>query len=57
MQRLKLFSKLDIEEVVTRSKEECFTASLTKGDIFMHDEAFWLRITLSNIEERSLFYM
>ena len=40
MQRLKLFSKLDIEEVVTRSKEEFFTASLTKGDIFMHDEAF-----------------
>ena len=44
MQRLKLFSKSDIEEVVTRSKEECFR--LTKGEIFMLDEALWLKGTI-----------
>ena len=39
-ERLKLFNKLDIEEVVSHLKEECCTASLTYGETFMLDEAF-----------------
>ena len=42
-QILKLFSKLDIEEVVSDSKEECCTASLTEGEIFLLNEAFSLK--------------
>ena len=55
LQRLKLFSELGIEEVVSHSKEKCCTASLTEGDIFVFEEAFLL--TLSNKEESSLFYI
>ena len=57
LHRLKLFSKLDTEEVVSQLKKECCTASFTKVQIFMLDEAFWLRSTLSNIKESSLFYI
>ena len=56
-QRFKLFSKLGIEKVVNYSKEECWTASLTEGEIFMLDEAFWLRSTVSDMEESSWFYI
>ena len=57
LQRFKLFSKLDIEKVVSHSKEECWTASLTEGEIFMPDEMFSLRSTSSDIEQSSLFYI
>ena len=53
--RLKLLSKLDIEEVVSHSKEECCISSLTEGEIFMLDEAFPLRSTFSDVEECSFF--
>ena len=56
LQRLKLFSKLDIEEVVSHSKEGCI-ASLMESEIFMLDEAFSLRSTLLDIEESFLFYI
>ena len=57
LQILKLFSKLDIEEVVSHSKEQPCTASLTEGEIFMLDEAFSLRSTLSDRDERSFLYI
>ena len=43
LETLKQFSKLDIEEVVSDSKEECCTASLTEGEIFLLNEAFSLK--------------
>ena len=57
LQILKPFTKLDIEEVVSHSKQECCTASLTEGETFMLNEAFSLRITLSDIEGSSIFYI
>ena len=57
LQILKLFSKLDIEEVVSHSKEQPCTAGLTEGEIFMLDEAFSLRSTLSDRDERSFLYI
>ena len=53
--RLKLLSKLDIEEAVSHSKEKFCIASLTEGEIFMLDEAFPLRSTFSDEEECSFF--
>ena len=49
------FSKLDIEKVVSHSKEECCAASLTEGEIFMLHEEFSLRSTFSDITESSLY--
>ena len=57
LQRSKLFSKLDIEELVSYSKEECCTANLTEGEIFRLDKAFTLRSTLSDTGKSSLFYI
>ena len=57
LQRLKLFSQLNIEEVVSHWKEEGCTTSLKKDGIFMLDEAFSLSSTLSDIDENSLFYV
>ena len=39
IQYLKLFNKLDIESIDNHVKEECYTAGLTEGEIFMLDEA------------------
>ena len=57
LQRIKLFSRLNIEKVVIHAKKECWTVSLTDGEIFILHEAFSLRRTLSDIEESSLFYI
>ena len=57
LQILKLFSKLDIEEVVSHSKEQPCRATLTEGEIFMLDEAFSLRSPLSDRDERSFLYI
>ena len=56
LQRLKLFSQPEIEEVVIYSKGECCTASLTEFEIFMLDGTFSLKTALSNIEESSSIY-
>ena len=56
LQRLKLFSQPEIEEVVIYSKGECSTDSLTEFEIFMLDGTFSLKRALSNIEESSSIY-
>ena len=56
LQRLKLFSELDTAEVVTHSAEKYYTAALTEGAIFMLNEAFLLRNTLTDVDESSLFH-
>ena len=56
LQRIKLFSQPEIEEVVIYSKGECCTDSLTEFEIFMLDGTFSLKRALSNIEESSSIY-
>ena len=46
-----MFSKLDIEEVVTHKKEQSCTAGLTECEVFMLDEAFSLMSMLTFAED------
>ena len=54
LQRLKLFSKLDIE---SQSFDSHAKDDLTESEVFMVDEAFSLRRELSDTEESSRFFI
>ena len=54
--QFKLFSKLDIEDEVSQTKQKCYAAGMTEGEIFMLDVAFLLRSTLADAEEKVHYY-
>ena len=55
LQRLKLYSILDIASSDSPSIQKCCNANLTEEELFMLDEAFKLRSTLSETEESALY--
>ena len=58
LQRLKLYHKLDItQSVISYSSKGCCTTNLTDEELFMLDEAFALRSTLSETDESALYYI
>ena len=58
LQRLKLYHKLAITQSVTsHSSKGCCTTNMTDEELFMLDEAFALRSTLSETDESALYYI
>ena len=58
LQRLKLYHKLNITQTdLTHTNKECCTNTLKEVELFMLDESFVLRSTLSETEESALYYI